>query len=214
MFAIVCVSDYGVNSILFQRGIYPAETFNPVQQYGLTILMSKDDKIKDFLKNVLTQAEGKFYLKLFPRAQLIRSLSEWLSQNQVEKFSLIVSNVNTKEVLECWDFKVDSEPRDQNQDPNVLDPSTVTSSKELKKIQGEIGAVMRQIAATVSYLPLLECVCSFDLLIHTLKETDIPDHWNETDQVAIKNSQVVHLKSFSTGLQKVETVVSYKMAED
>lgn len=52
--------DYGVNSILFQRGIYPAETFNPVQQYGLTILMSKDDKIKEFLNNVLGQAEGKF----------------------------------------------------------------------------------------------------------------------------------------------------------
>lgn len=54
--------DYGVNSILFQRGIYPAETFIPVQQYGLTILMSKDDKIKEFLKNVLGQAEGNLIL--------------------------------------------------------------------------------------------------------------------------------------------------------
>jgi mitotic spindle assembly checkpoint protein MAD2 len=51
--------DYGVNSILFQRGIYPAEQFVPEQKYGLTILMSKDEKIKDFLKNVFTQAEGK-----------------------------------------------------------------------------------------------------------------------------------------------------------
>lgn len=137
-----------------------------------------------------------------------------MSKSQVEKFSLIVSNVHTKEVLECWDFKVDSEPSDQNQDPNQIDPNNPTSSKELKKIQGEIGAVMRQIAATVSYLPLLECVCSFDLLIHTLKETDIPENWNETENVSIKNSQVVNLKSFSTGLQKVETTVSYKMSED
>lgn len=73
---------------------------------------------------------------------------------------------------------------------------------------------MRQIAATVSYLPLLESLCSFDLLIHTLKETDIPENWNETENVTIKNSQVVHLKSFSTGLQKIETVVSYKMADN
>lgn len=56
--------DYGVNSILFQRGIYPAETFNPVQQYGLTILMSKDDKIKEFLNNVLGKAEGNFRILL------------------------------------------------------------------------------------------------------------------------------------------------------
>lgn len=128
---------------------------------------------------------------------------------------MIISNVQTKEVLECWDFKVDAEPLDQNQDPNPLDPNCgATSSKELKKIQGEIGAVMRQIAATVSYLPLLESLCSFDLLIHCEKELDIPQNWNETDNIAIKNSQVVHLKSFSTGLQKVETTVSYKMTED
>lgn len=50
--------DYGINSILFQRGIYPAETFENDQKYGLTILMSTDTKIKDFLKNVLTQTEG------------------------------------------------------------------------------------------------------------------------------------------------------------
>lgn len=51
-------SDYGINSILFQRGIYPAETFESHQQYGLTILMSTDAKIKDFLRNVLKQTEG------------------------------------------------------------------------------------------------------------------------------------------------------------
>lgn len=50
---------YGINSILFQRGIYPAETFESTQQYGLTILMSKDPKIEEFLKKVLEQTEGK-----------------------------------------------------------------------------------------------------------------------------------------------------------
>lgn len=69
------LSDYGVNSILFQRGIYPAETFVPVQQYGLTILMSKDDKIKDFLKNVLTQAEGERQLEKFIKFHSLPSSS-------------------------------------------------------------------------------------------------------------------------------------------
>ena len=63
---------------------------------------------------------------------------DWLAQNKVEKFSMVISNVNTKEVLECWDFKIDSERNDQNQDPNI-DPDNPTSSKELKKIQAEIG---------------------------------------------------------------------------
>jgi hypothetical protein len=54
-------SDFGMNSILFQRGIYPAETFKSVQQYGLTILMSTDDKIESFIKNVLAQTTGMFF---------------------------------------------------------------------------------------------------------------------------------------------------------
>lgn len=125
---------------------------------------------------------------------------------------MVITNVHNKEVLECWDFKIDSEAVDQNADPNTIDPNNPTSSKELKKIQSEIAAVLRQVAATVSYLPLLECVCSFDLLIHTLKDVSVPENWNETENVSIKNSQSVNLKSFSTGLQKVDTVVFYKMS--
>lgn len=52
-------SEYGINSILFQRGIYPPETFQSNQQYGLTILMSTDEKIQQFISRVLSQAEGK-----------------------------------------------------------------------------------------------------------------------------------------------------------
>lgn len=151
--------------------------------------MSKDEKIKEFLNNVLGQAE------------------QWLAENKVEKFSMIISNVHTKEVLERWDFKVDTEI-DQN-----IDPNNPTSSKDIKKIQNEIRAVMLQIAATVSYLPLIDCLCSFDLHLHTLKDCPIPDNWNETENATIVNSQVVKLKSFSTGLQKIDTVVSYKMTD-
>jgi mitotic spindle assembly checkpoint protein MAD2 len=125
---------------------------------------------------------------------------------------MIITNVNTNECLECWDFKVESEPSSENDDPNSTNEPK--SSKELKKIQSEIQAVMRQIAATISYLPFLECHCSFDILLHTTKSTEVPENWDETENVKIKNSQVVQLKSFSTGIQKVETVVSYKMVED
>ena len=144
--------DYGINSILFQRGIYPAENFTSIQQYGLTILMSKDDKIKEFLKNVLGQAEGSSVIQFMHQLLTLTSISEWLSTNQVEKVSMIISNVQTKEVLECWDFKVEGDLEDENQSPNPVDPSNPKASKCLKKIQAEIGAVMRQIAATVSLM--------------------------------------------------------------
>lgn len=44
---------------MFQRGLYPPETFKSDENYGLTILMSTDNKIKEFLATTLTQLKGK-----------------------------------------------------------------------------------------------------------------------------------------------------------
>ncbi|XP_053953104.1 mitotic spindle assembly checkpoint protein MAD2A [Anastrepha ludens] len=187
---IVEYLKYGINSILFQRGIYPPETFENTQQYGITILMSKDKKIEEFLANVLQQTE------------------EWLAKNMIEKISMVITNAHTKEVLECWDFKMQAELGDGD----AGDTTKPTSSKELKRIQNEIRDVMRQISATVSYLPLLDCICTFDVMLYTLQNCEVPEKWDETGAVFIQNAQAVQLRSFSTGLHKVDTVVNYKMA--
>jgi len=47
--------NYGINSILYQRGIYPPESFSRKQEYGLTILVSSDAKVNHFLDSVLSQ---------------------------------------------------------------------------------------------------------------------------------------------------------------
>lgn len=133
---------------------------------------------------------------------------EWLSCNQLDKVSLVITNAHTKEVLECWDFKVQQEPTNEEN----VDPNNPQSSKELKRIQQEIGSVMRQISATVSYLPLLDCICSFDVLIHAVKDCPLPEKWDETNPIHIQNSQTVKLRSFSTGLHQVDTVVNYKLS--
>lgn len=152
--------------------------------------MSKDDKINTFIKSVLTQLE------------------EWIARQEVEKISLIIKNVQANEVIECWEFRVQSEPLQPGKDAK-----NPTSTKELKKIQSEIRDVMRQIAATISYLPLIECNCAFDVLVHFLKDIEAPEQWMDTPGVKIENAQTVQLKSFSTGLQKVDTIVNYKMTD-
>ena len=55
---VLFVSDYGINSILYQRGIYPPETFTRTQKYGLTLLMSTDESIKNYLEEVISQIKG------------------------------------------------------------------------------------------------------------------------------------------------------------
>jgi len=59
-FCCVCLV-YGINSILYQRGLYGPETFTREQQYGLTLLVTTDDELKKYLNNVLSDVKGKFY---------------------------------------------------------------------------------------------------------------------------------------------------------
>lgn len=133
---------------------------------------------------------------------------EWLSKNMINKISMVITNAHTKEVLECWDFNMQAELGDGD----ISDPTKATTTKELSRIQNEIRDVMRQISATVSYLPLLDCICTFDIMIHTLQNTELPAKWDETGAIVIQNPQAVQLRSFSTGLHKVDTVVNYKMS--
>ncbi|XP_050342950.1 mitotic spindle assembly checkpoint protein MAD2A [Nymphalis io] len=184
--------NFAINSVLFQRGLYPPETFKAAQQYGITLLLSEDPQIKNFLTNLLTQSE------------------EWILNKKVSKLSLVILNVANKEILECWDFNVQYEEGDV---ALSKEKNETVGSKDLKKIQQEIRDVMLQVAATISYLPFLDCRCSFDVLVHAKTDCDIPEKWAEAEPVTIVNAQNVQLKTFSTSLHKMETVVSYKLVD-
>ena len=203
--------NYGVNSILYQRGIYPSESFTRKQEYGLTLLVSTDERVKQFLKNVLSQIE------------------DWLIERKVKKLVVVLTSVETKEVLERWEFKVEYETENgtadencENVNPNVEcknqnekqetkgNKYCTISKKDEKTIRKEIGGVIRQITASVSFLPLIDCICSFDILIYTHKDLEVPMEWAESDACLIQNSEEVKLRSFSTNIHRVEAAVSYK----
>lgn len=130
----MCIAAYGINSILYQRGIYPPETFEPLERFGIFFLMSVDEKIKTFLETVLGQVQ------------------EWLQHRKVHKITLVITNVNTKEVLEKWDFKVDYEGETPNGTGNNEDRANMpdVGNKDIATIQKEIREVIRQITGTQS----------------------------------------------------------------
>uniref|UniRef100_A0A1I7USP6 NADH dehydrogenase [ubiquinone] flavoprotein 3, mitochondrial n=1 Tax=Caenorhabditis tropicalis TaxID=1561998 RepID=A0A1I7USP6_9PELO len=82
--------------------------------------------------------------------------------------------------------------------------------KDEKKIRQEMSDVLRQITASVSFLPCLEEPVSFDVLIYTGKETEAPEDWTESGACLIPNHETVQLRSFSTSVHGVNTNVQYK----
>ncbi len=79
-------------------------------------------------------------------------MTDWLVAGKVKKLVLGLCDVNSKEPLECWEFRIQAE---KSADGVVK----VQGNKELKDIQQEIRNVLRQITACVTFLPLLDCLC-------------------------------------------------------
>ncbi|XP_046366621.1 mitotic spindle assembly checkpoint protein MAD2A-like [Haliotis rufescens] len=178
--------EYGINSILYQRGIYPPESFTRAQNYGLTLLVTTDDDLKKYLTEVIGQ------------------IRDWLLGMTVQKLVLVIKSVYTNEVLERWQFDIECD-------------KTVTADtkkdKSDKAIKEEIRSVIRQITASVTFLPLLETACAFDILVYTDKDMDVPEAWGESGPHFVVNSEEVRLRSFSTSIHKVDAMVAYKKTD-
>ncbi|KAM9678245.1 LOW QUALITY PROTEIN: mitotic spindle assembly checkpoint protein MAD2A-like [Trichechus inunguis] len=170
---------FGINSILYQRGTYPSETFTRVQKYGLTVLVITDRELIKYLNNV------------------VEELKDWLYRCSVPKLVVVISDIESGEVLERWQF-------DTECDKTAKDDSA-------RREKSEIRSVIRQITATVTFLPLLEVSCSFDLRIYTDKDLLVPEKWEESGPQFITNFEEVHLCSFTTTFHKVNSMVAYKI---
>jgi mitotic spindle assembly checkpoint protein MAD2 len=147
-----------------------------------------DAGLTEYLNNVLSQ------------------LTSWLEAGAVKKLVVVISSVDTGETLERWVFECDT-------DGEVL-ATGATREKSQKEIQREIAAIVRQITSSVSFLPLLDCPCTFDLLVYTGADSVVPTAWEESDPKYIANSNQVRLRSFTTSVHKVSATVAYKADDD
>ncbi|KAB2604526.1 mitotic spindle checkpoint protein MAD2 [Pyrus ussuriensis x Pyrus communis] len=129
---------YSANSILYNRGVYPEESFVKVKKYGLPMLLTQDEGLKSFIANLTAQ------------------LSEWLESGKLQRVVLVIMSKTTSEVLERWNFSIET-------DSEVVEQG-VSREKSDKEIMREIQAIMRQIASSITYLPCLDEPCKVCLM--------------------------------------------------
>lgn len=199
--------EYSINTILFQRGVYPAEDFTPVKKYGLNMLVSADDQVKGYIKKIMSQ------------------LNKWMLKSKISKFVVVITSKETGEHVERWQFDVQvfgkgskaPSARKSADHENADAGAAATDSHEPEKteahIQEEIQAIFRQITASVTFLPMLDGNCTFNVLVYADADSDVPLEWGDSDAKEIKNGEKVQLRSFSTTNHKVDTMVSYRLMD-
>ncbi|KAM5492787.1 Mitotic spindle checkpoint component mad2 [Microsporum canis] len=80
--------EYSIHSILFQRGVYPADDFTAVKKYGLNMLVSADDQVKAYIKKIMSQ------------------LNKWMLGGKISKLVIVITDKDTGEHVERWQFDV------------------------------------------------------------------------------------------------------------
>lgn len=200
--------EYSIHSILFQRGLYPAEDFTRVKKYGLNLLVSVDDQVKSYIKRIMTQ------------------LNKWMYGSKISKLVMVITSKDTGEHVERWQFDVqifDPPPKSKSSKRGTADkensapePAAAPSpqpERTEKEIQEEIQSIFRQLTASVTFLPQLDGDCTFEVLVYADADSEVPMEWGDSDAKEIKNGEKVQLRSFSTSSHRVDTLVSYKLGD-
>ncbi|KAJ5418571.1 uncharacterized protein N7487_002121 [Penicillium crustosum] len=199
--------EYSINSILFQRGVYPPRiSQRKIKKYGLNMLVSADDQVKAYIKKIMSQ------------------LKEWMQGGKISKLVVVITSKETGEHVERWQFDIEifgkqSKSKSsqkagdkENSTPGEAKPAEPVEKTE-KQIQEEIQAIFRQITASVTFLPVLDGDCTFNVLVYADADSDVPVEWGDSDAKEIKNAEKVQLRSFSTNNHRVGTLVSYRLAD-
>lgn len=163
------------------------EDFQTVRKYGLNLLVNEDEDVKAYIK------------------QIVRQLYKWITQDKVTRLILVIINKDDGDVVERWQFNINIEEPSGTHNPTHTDD-------DRDAIQRDIQAIIRQITASVTFLPSLNSDdYTFNVLVYTDATTSVSTDWVDSDSKEIVNGESVKFKSFTTNCHKVDTLVSYKL---
>ncbi|KDN60991.1 putative HORMA domain-containing protein [Colletotrichum sublineola] len=180
------------------------------------MLVSSDDQVRAYIKKIMGQ------------------LDRWMLRGKISKLVIVITDKDTGEHVERWQFDVEifgrpskssktsktsktsasssSKSADQENDAAAADADAAPEKSE-QEIQAEIAAIFRQITASVTFLPQLAGDCTFNVLVYADADSEVPVEWGDSDAKEIVNGERVQLRGFSTSNHRVDTLVSYRLAE-
>jgi mitotic spindle assembly checkpoint protein MAD2 len=90
--SVALVSDflsYGIQSILYQRDVYPSDDFKMVKKFNTQVLTTIDEGLKEYLERAMQQVQ------------------QWLTQGEVKRIVVAIVEKETQETVERWQFDVE-----------------------------------------------------------------------------------------------------------
>nr|POF01302.1 mitotic spindle checkpoint component mad2 [Quercus suber] len=163
-------------------------------------MTSIDEQVKAYIKKIMSQ------------------LNKWMSRSKISKLVIVITSKETGEHVERWQFDVNifgnsaakAATISTAPNENASSAAAATQEKTDAEIQLEIQSLFRQITASVTFLPMLDGNCTFNVLVYADADSEVPLEWGDSDAKEVKNAEKVMLRSFSTNSHRIDTVVSYR----
>lgn len=180
--------SYSVQSILYQRKLYPSTDFNTVRKYGLNMMECMNDDVVNYISRISKQIRG------------------WIVSSDIEAIDLDIISKDTGHTVEVWNFYIDKDKSSQGK---------LSYSDLSNKSRPQIQAIIRQISASVAFLPELGSGYTFNILVYSNSDTKVPNDWRESSQKKVEGRKVekVRFKNLSIDKCNVSTTVTYKIDE-
>ncbi|KAL9939233.1 hypothetical protein V8E36_002046 [Tilletia maclaganii] len=194
---------FSLQSILYQRGLYPSEDFKMVKKYGLQLLAAADEALAEYI------------------AASMDGVAEALKLGTLRRLVIAIIDKETGETRERWQFSVEItgapvEDGKENQAPAKGAPAE--HKKTDAQVKAEIAAIIKQITASCTFLPCLDDPCTFEILAYTDASASMPSIlWSEADSarlIAAEHTEQVKLRSFSTAVHRVDAMVAYRREDE
>ena len=171
------------------------QRFKKVQQYGVALLVSEDTQLNVYFEKILS------------------NINKWMLEGKIQKLVCVIQDLKSNQPIERWNFNILIED-ENSENPKAL--KNLPEREQKVQIHKAIGALMRQIAASVSYLPVLNEPCGFELLVYGDQTLQVPQKFSETDGLYIPKSKMeeVPLRSFTTRIHRIDPKVQFRVFED
>ncbi len=161
---------------------------------------------------------------------LIIFLLDWLTQGVAQKLVLVIKGLESDLTLERWVFDIEctsgggggvnarhTTTSSSSGVAAIKSSSTgssgIVDANALKDVSQEISAVLRQITSSMTFLPVLTEPSSFDILVYTDRESEVPPAWTQCDPCYVLNPEDDRLRSINNNVHNVDVRVFYRGSE-
>lgn len=180
-------------SILYQRSVYPVSDFFAGTAFGgAQVIRCSNQSIVSYVQTFLRQ------IKL------------WIDAGALRDVSIVIAEASeTADLpLERWTFSLKPQSKEAAK-RHSNDSSTIR----------EIQALMRQITASVTFLPLFEGVKAFEIQCTLFKAVvdmhPVPSGWIDSQLRELKGShETAEFRCLTTKLHSVQTSVTYRLGNE